>query len=106
MKQWETERQGAIARAEKKREDASTLAKRIEALTVTITAKAGNEGHLFGSIGRGDVLAALTKEGIALDKKSIELADPIRQVGQATVPLRLAAGVQASLKVNVVAEPS
>lgn len=106
LKQWETERQGAMAKAAKKRDDAASLAQRIDALTITLSAKVGQDGHLFGSVGRQELSAALAKEGITVDKRAVELADPIRQTGLATVPVRVGAGVLAQLKVNVVAAAS
>jgi len=104
LRQWEAERQGMLARAERLRTDAQSQAQRIEALSLTITAKAGPEGHLFGSVGRSELADALAKEGVTLDKRAIELAEAIKQVGNAVVPVRLGAGVQAQLKVTVVAE--
>lgn len=104
LKQWETERQGALAKAAKKRENATAVAQQIEGLSITVKAKAGQDGHLFGSVGRQELADALQKEGIKIDKKSIELTETIRQTGNVTVPVRVGTGVQAQLKVTVVGE--
>ena len=104
LRQWESERQGMLARAARLREAAQTLAQRIESVTCTIAAKAGPEGRLFGSVGRGEIVAALAKDGIQLDKRSLALPEPLKQIGNATVGVRLGSGVQAQLKINVVAE--
>ncbi len=104
LRQWETERQGWIAKAEHLRSEAKTLAQQIESVTVEITAKAGDEGKLFGSVSRQDILDQLAKQGLTLDKKTLHLTEPIKQLGTVSIPVRLQAGIQAQLKVNVVAE--
>ena len=106
LRQWETERQGTLAKASKLREDKQTIGARIEAITCTITAKASAEGRLFGSVSRQEIREALVKEGITLDRRAIELREPLKQVGLATIPVHLGSGVQAQLKVNVIAENS
>jgi len=104
LRQWETERQGALAKATRLREESQTLAQKIEAITCTLTAKAGGEGRLFGSVGRQEIAEALVKEGLKVDKRMISLSEPIKTVGASTVTVRLGGGVQAPLKLNVVAE--
>ena len=104
LRQWETERQGTLAKAEKRRTDSQSIAQRIDSLTLTIAAKASDEGRLFGSITRQEIKEALSKEGIAVDRRMIELVAPIKQAGQATVPVDLSHGVVAQLKLNIVGE--
>jgi large subunit ribosomal protein L9 len=104
LRQWETERQATLAKATRLREDAQSIAQRIEAAVCTIPAKAGTEGHLFGSVGKTEIAAALAKEGLPIDKRSILMPQPIKLLGTTTVTVRLNAGVQAQLKVNVVPE--
>lgn len=77
--------------------------KAIEGLAVVITAQAGEEGKLFGSVTTADLASALHKEGIAVDRKRILLDEPIRQTGEHEVEVRLHAQVCAKFKVNVVA---
>ncbi|HVO32777.1 MAG TPA: 50S ribosomal protein L9 [Elusimicrobiota bacterium] len=104
LRQWETERQGILAKAARQREQAQSLAQKIEAATCTITAKAGPEGRLFGSVGRAEIVEALARESIAVDKRYIVLAEPLKQIGAAQAQVRLPGGVQAQLKINVIAE--
>jgi large subunit ribosomal protein L9 len=104
LKQWETERQGTLAKASKKRQDTQSIAERIEALTCTLAAKASAEGRLFGSVGRQEIREALAKEGIPVDRRAVELTEPLKQTGPAQVQIHLGNGVQAQLKVNIVAE--
>ena len=61
LKQWETERQGTLTKATRLREGKQSIAQQIEAVTVTITAKASAEGRLFGSVGRAEIREALAK---------------------------------------------
>jgi large subunit ribosomal protein L9 len=106
LRQWETVRQGTLAKAARQREDAQSVAQRIESVTCTISAKASPEGKLFGSVGRQEILDALSKQGLTLDKQSVVLPKPIKQLGATTVVVHLAAGVQAKLAVNVTPENS
>jgi large subunit ribosomal protein L9 len=92
-------------RAEEKRAqektEAAKLAERIGQWSCVIKAKVGAEGKLFGSVTRQDVHAALLKEGIEVDKRKIDLLDPIHQVGEYSVRIRLHSEVDVQLKVIV-----
>jgi len=104
LRQWETERQGALAHAARLRDESRSLIEKIESLTLTFTAKVGDEGRLFGSIGRPEISEALAKEGLTIDKKAIVIDTPIKQAGAATVLVHAGASQIAQLKINVVAE--
>jgi len=104
LRQWETERQGTLAKAVHRREESQTLAQKIESMTLEIKAKAGPEGRLFGSVGRQEIIEALGKQGLTVDKHAVSLQEPLKQAGPAQVPIRLGSGLQAHLKVTVVAE--
>lgn len=78
----------------------------IEALTVTVSAQAGEEGKLFGSVTTSELATALLKEGVTVDRKRILLTEPIRQVGEHEVEVKLHTQVIAKFKVNVVAAES
>lgn len=104
MRQWETQRQGTLAKAAKLKADAEAIAQKIDSLTLSISAKASDEGRLFGSITKHDIKAALAKEGVQVDRRAIELVDALKQIGQATVPVQLGHGVTAQLKISVVGE--
>ena len=80
---------------------AEAFAAQLGAVTVLITAKAGDEGKLFGSIGGHDIAEALAKMGHAVDKRRIDLEHPIKAVGDYTVPLKLHGDVTARIKVTV-----
>ena len=74
------------------------------AATVTITARAGAEGRLFGSVTTTDIAEAVEAQtGAVVDRRKIQLAEPIKSVGTHVVPVRLHAEVDAELTVEVVA---
>jgi large subunit ribosomal protein L9 len=88
-------------------EDAKTRAtfdKLVELASVTVEAKANAEGHLFGSVAISQILGALEGEGLKLESKNIKLAEPIKELGIYTVPVRLAEDQQMELKVWVVSD--
>lgn len=89
-------------REEKELEAAKELAAKIEAVSVIIESKSGDNGKLFGSITSGDVADALKMQGhIVVDKKKIVLHDPIKSVGEYQLQVKVHAGVSATLKVTV-----
>jgi len=92
-------------RAEEKRaqekEQALKVAERLKLWTCVLKAKVGEEGKLFGSITRQDIDTALRKEGYEIDKRKIDLAEPIHQVGEYQVRIRLHSEVDVRIKVIV-----
>ena len=81
---------------------AEALAAQINETAVSIRRDAGEGDKLFGSVTNRDIAAALAEEGIEIDKKAIQIAEPIREIGAFTLPIRVAAGVEAELKVFVI----
>ncbi|MGH7585646.1 MAG: 50S ribosomal protein L9 [Gemmatimonadales bacterium] len=91
------------AKAAEHRAGAEDEARKLSTVAVTITARAGEEGRLFGSITSQDIADALEEQGVAVDKRRIELEHPIKMLGWHTVPVRLHAEVTAEVRVQVVA---
>lgn len=94
-------------RAEKERQEAKELAEKISKLTCTITKQAGDEkegkeSKLFGSVTAMDIAQALAHEGLAIDKKDILLAEPIKQLGTYKVDVKLHTDVKATVTVKIV----
>lgn len=83
---------------------AGELQKKLEAFSCTIARKVGENEKLFGSVTNADIAEALAKGGFKIDRKSIQLEDPIKQLGVTTVPVKLMTDVVANLKVWVVQE--
>jgi large subunit ribosomal protein L9 len=104
LKTLEVQKQSEARRKQKEQEEAEALGKRLDAMTVVIRAKAGEGGRLFGAITSKQVAEALAKEGIAIDKRKIELDEPIRTLGVTKVPIKLHPQVRATLGVQVVEE--
>jgi len=85
-------------------EHAVQIREQLEALEVTLPARAGEAGKLFGAVTAAEVVLAVKKAGgPALDKRSIEITKPIKTVGKHTVGIKLTAGVVAHISVGVVA---
>jgi len=97
----ELERQNA-GKVERRIAEARAEAAKIDGVEVNIPAQANEEDTLFGSITNSDVADALAKAGHVVDKRTIELADHIKQLGRYEVPVRFMAGVIATVKVWVV----
>src|ERR1051326_2511939 len=95
-------------RAAQGRKDAETLsearerAAAIEGVSLTFHARAGQEGKLFGSITSADIAAQLAEQGIQIDRRTIELEEPIKALGVTSVPVRLHPQVRPELKVWVI----
>ena len=74
----------------------------LEGLTVTINAKAGDEGKLFGSVGTADIAEAITQAGVPVDRQEVRLPEgPLRACGEYEIPLHLHTDVDASVKLVV-----
>lgn len=90
-------------RSEKLLTQATQSAQALEGKSVTITAKAGSENRLYGSVTSQDIADAITKSlGVVVDKRKIQLNDPIKTMGTFTVPVKLHRTVQIPLTVEVV----
>lgn len=86
------------------RKAADALKEKIEGLTVEQKVRVGEDGKLFGSVTNKDIAEALANQGIELDRKRIEEVEKIDGLGEFVINARLYEGVNAELKVNVVAE--
>lgn len=91
-------------RKAKEKADAQALGKRLEELTVVVKTKAGEGGRLFGAITSKQIAEELAKMGIKIDKRKIELDEPIRTLGVTQVTVKLHVDVKATLKVQAAEE--
>lgn len=100
------EHQKRLVAAKKERtvSQAQTLSAQLAALNVVVTARAGGEDRLFGSVTNQDIEKALKAQGVAIDRKKILLTEPIKQLGTYTVPVHLSGGVRGNVTVQVVRE--
>jgi large subunit ribosomal protein L9 len=100
----EQERQAHLRKEAKLASDASDLGKMLANVVVTIHAKAGDQDQLFGSVTAKDIADGLEKQNYTIDRRKIQLAEPIRQLGEHKVPLKLHREVSVDITVNVVKE--
>jgi large subunit ribosomal protein L9 len=100
----EQERDAHLRREAKVEGEAKDLGRLLSSASITISQKAGEEGHLFGSVTSKDIAEALERQNFTIDRKKIQLADPIKQVGEYKVPVRLHKDVTVEVPVTVVAE--
>ena len=100
----EQERQSHLRKEAKQIGEAQELAKLVGAVTVTIARKAGESDQLFGSVTANDIADALTLQHFNVERRRIQLEDPIRTLGEHKVTVRLHREVTADVTVNVVRE--
>lgn len=91
-------------RRERERRVAESSAQKLTAVRLTIAARAGEEGRLFGSVTNIDIERALADQGFAIERRRIRLDEPIKVVGEHAVPIQLGVGVTAHVTVVVEAE--
>lgn len=104
MAQAEAMRRSREVREIRDRESAEEVARRLSPSVIRITARAGAEGRLFGSVTAADLAEAVEAQtGIALDRRRVHLDDPIKSVGSHEVAVRLHTDVEARLQVEVIA---
>ena len=92
----------AAEKAARERAEAVEISKKLREMTLTVTAKGGGAGRLFGSVTNQEIADALAKaSGIKLDKRKIVLSDPIKSVGTYTVQCKLGYEISAPLTVKI-----
>lgn len=104
VKELEHQKRQLARKLEKATKDAEAIKARIEAVKCEFTQRASEEGKLFGSVTSMDLEAKLQEASIEIDRKKIQLAEPIKSLGEHVVNVKLDAGVVAELKVTVNAE--
>ena len=103
--QAESMRRNRDAREVRDRQAAEALVPQLAAKRIEVKARAGEGGKLFGSVTTTDIVAAIAEQtGITLDRRNVTLADAIRELGSVEVSVKLDAGVEATVGVDVVSE--
>lgn len=100
----EHERRMALERRAKQQKRSASLRDRLQDLAVTVPKPVGEGEKLYGSVTTRDIEAALAVEGIAVDRKRVRIDEPIRSLGVFPVHIDLDAGLEATIKVWVVAK--
>lgn len=104
VKEFEHQKKMIKERADKAKTASQDLADKLSAVTVTIAAKAGEEGKLFGSVTTMDVAEALKAQGYEVDKKKIVIDEPIKRLGSYSADVKVHSDITAKIKIEVTAE--
>jgi len=89
-------------KARKEKLEIEQVAKKISAVSLTVTAQVGKDDKLFGSVTVKDIAEGLAAQGLEVDRRKIQLTQPIKELGTFTVPVKLHRDVTASVSVQVV----
>ncbi len=102
LKRIGAERARLEAAESERRGSAQDLAKRLEEVQLTFSARVGEEGKLFGSVTSADIAEQLTAQGFQIERRLIDLHEPIKALGVYRVPIRLHADVKPEIRVWVI----
>jgi large subunit ribosomal protein L9 len=102
LKRIQHERDRLDAAENERRGAASTIAEKLEQVSLTFSARVGEEGKLFGSVTSADIQAQLEAQGFHIEKRQIDLHEPIKALGVYRVPIRLHADVKPEVRVWVI----
>jgi len=91
----------SVRRSAKEKTQAEELAKQFDGLSVSFQRRSGEHDHLFGSVTSGDIADAIAKKGVTLDRRQIQLHEPLKTLGEFIVPVKLHKEVTAHLKVVI-----
>jgi large subunit ribosomal protein L9 len=104
LRAFENQKRVAATRREAQKNLALRMKEKLDALELQIAVKAGEEGKLFGSVTNLDVERLLREQGYDVDRRKIVLDEPIKQIGQYRIAVRIEPEVQATIALRVVAE--
>ena len=104
-RQIDREKKVAEVRETEERSAAEAVAQRLGQLEIEIARRVGENATLYGSVTSADIAHALAAKGFEIDKKKIHLPDPLKAIGESSVPVRIHRDVTAQVKVKVVPEP-
>jgi len=104
MKKFEQIKKKRATEYQKSRAEAENLAEKLNTVSVTVAVKAGENEKLYGSVTSSDIAKLLAKEGYEIDKKKINIEEPIKSLGVYTIPIKLHTEVKANVKLWVVSE--
>jgi large subunit ribosomal protein L9 len=103
-RQIERERKIAEAREAEEKTRAEAVASRLANVEIVIARRVGENDTLYGSVTAADIAQALEKQGFEIDKRRVQLAEPLKQLGEVMVPIKIHRDVTAQVKVTVTKE--
>jgi large subunit ribosomal protein L9 len=101
IKQLDHDKRQLLLKLEQTRSEAAATAEKISSISISFSRAAGEGDKLFGSVTTMDIQEALSNRGVAVERRKIMLSDPIKQLGDFTIPIKLQSSVVAELKVSV-----
>jgi large subunit ribosomal protein L9 len=104
LKRIEQEKRRYTIKVAREREEMEAVARRIEGISLTLVRKVGEHDVLYGSVTAADIAESLEKEGVSIDRRRIQLPEPIKSLGIYNVPVKLHPEVKGEIKVWVVKE--
>ncbi len=104
LARFESQRTRIMQEVNREKEASAELAARMGEVIITIAQRVGESERLYGSVTNAVIALELEKKGFTVDRRQVELDEPIKQLGTYQVPVRLAPDVKAQIQVNVVAE--
>jgi large subunit ribosomal protein L9 len=102
LKRIQQERARLEAAESQRRDSAQEVATKLEQVSLTFSARVGEEGKLFGSVTASDIAQQLEQQGFHVEKRQIDLHEPIKSLGVYRVPIRLHADVKPEIRVWVI----
>lgn len=102
IKAFEHAKRVAGEKAKKEKIEIETHAKKVSAVTLTIEAQVGKDDKMFGSVTVKDIAEGLAAQGFPVDRRKIQLGQPIKELGTVTVPIKMPRDIMASVTVCVV----
>jgi large subunit ribosomal protein L9 len=97
-------KQSSVRKSAKEKTEAEELQKQVDQVSLEFARKTGEKDHLFGSVTSADIAQALEHKGFTIDRRKVVLDEPLKQLGEFHVPVKLHRDVTAHVKVTVVAE--
>lgn len=101
LKKLEQQKANEVAKEQKRKSDAKELAQKLKSVGIKISKKSGETGKLYGAITASDIAEALKLEGLEVDKRDIDLPDPIKDVGIYNVKVNIYMDIKSEIKVEV-----
>ena len=102
IKSFEHTKRVAAERAKKEKLEIESHAKKMSTVTLTVEAQVGKDDKMFGSVTVKDIAEALSAQGVMVDRRKIQLGQPIKELGTVTVPVKMPHEVTATVTVRVV----
>jgi large subunit ribosomal protein L9 len=104
IRQLEHHKRVVTERAARDLKDLQALRDRLQSLSLEVTARVGEEGKLFGSVTTANIAELLAEKGFSIDRRKIDLAESLREVGDHVVTIRLGGGLTAEVPLKISAE--